>query len=219
MDPGNWATDIAGGSQFGYALLWVLLMSNIMALLLQSFSARLGIVTQRDLAQASRETYSKYVNYVLYFLAEIAIAACDLAEVLGMAIGLNLLFGIPLLEGVLITVLDTFLLLFLINKGIRKMEAFIITLVLIIGVSFIFEMIFAQPEIGSVMKGLIPSMPSEGALYIAIGIIGATVMPHNLYLHSSLVQTRKFDRSPKGIKQAIKYNFIDSTIALNLAFL
>lgn len=218
MDPGNWATDIAGGSQFGYALLWVLLMSNIMALLLQSFSARLGIVTQRDLAQASRETYSKYVNYVLYFLAEIAIAACDLAEVLGMAIGLNLLFGLPLLEGVLITVLDTFLLLFLINKGIRKMEAFIITLVLIIGISFVFEMIFAQPEIGSVMKGLIPSMPSEGALYIAIGIIGATVMPHNLYLHSSLVQTRKFDRSPKGIQQAIKYNFIDSTIALNLAF-
>jgi len=218
MDPGNWATDIAGGSQFGYALLWVLLMSNIMALLLQSFSARLGIVTQRDLAQASRETYSKYVNYVLYFLAEIAIAACDLAEVLGMAIGLNLLFGLPLLEGVLITVLDTFLLLFLINKGIRKMEAFIISLVLIIGISFIFEMIFAQPEIGSVVKGLIPSMPSEGALYIAIGIIGATVMPHNLYLHSSLVQTRKFDRSPDGIKQAIKYNFIDSTIALNLAF-
>ena len=218
MDPGNWATDIAGGSQFGYALLWVLLMSNIMALLLQSFSARLGIVTQRDLAQASRETYSKYVNYILYFLAEIAIAACDLAEVLGMAIGLNLLFGIPLLEGVLITVLDTFLLLFLINKGIRKMEAFIITLVLIIGVSFIFEMIFAQPEIGSVVKGLIPSIPSEGVLYIAIGIIGATVMPHNLYLHSSLVQTRKFDRSPEGIKQAIKYNFIDSTIALNLAF-
>jgi manganese transport protein len=218
MDPGNWATDIAGGSQFGYALLWVLLMSNIMALLLQSFSARLGIVTQRDLAQASRETYSKYVNYILYFLAEIAIAACDLAEVLGMAIGLNLLFGLPLLEGVLITVLDTFLLLFLINKGIRKMEAFIITLVLIIGISFIFEMIFAQPEIGSVVKGLIPSMPSEGALYIAIGIIGATVMPHNLYLHSSLVQTRKFDRSPEGIKQAIKYNFIDSTIALNLAF-
>ena len=218
MDPGNWATDIAGGSQFGYALLWVLLMSNIMALLLQSFSARLGIVTQRDLAQASRETYSRYVNYILYFLAEIAIAACDLAEVLGMAIGLNLLFGLPLLEGVLITVLDTFLLLFLINKGIRKMEAFIITLVLIIGISFIFEMIFAQPEIGSVVKGLIPSMPSEGALYIAIGIIGATVMPHNLYLHSSLVQTRKFDRSPEGIKQAIKYNFIDSTIALNLAF-
>ena len=218
MDPGNWATDIAGGSQFGYALLWVLLMSNMMALLLQSLSARLGIVTQRDLAQASRETYSPFINYILYFLAEIAIAACDLAEVLGMAIGINLLFGIPLIQGVMITVLDTFLLLFLINKGIKKMEAFIITLVIIIGISFIFEMIFAQPEVGSVLKGLIPSMPNENALYIAIGIIGATVMPHNLYLHSSLVQTRKFDRSKQGIKQALKYNFIDSTIALNLAF-
>jgi manganese transport protein len=218
MDPGNWATDLAGGSQFGYSLLWVLLMSNLMALLLQSLSARLGIVTQRDLAQASRETYSPFINYILYFLAEIAIAACDLAEVLGMAIGLNLLFGISLIDGVIITVLDTFLLLFLINKGIRKMEAFIIALVLVIGVSFIFEMIFAQPVLEDVMQGLIPTMPSESALYIAIGIIGATVMPHNLYLHSSLVQTRKFDRSKEGIKQALKYNFIDSTIALNLAF-
>ena len=218
MDPGNWATDLAGGSQFGYALIWVLLMSNIMALLLQSLSARLGIVTQRDLAQASRETYSKFINYILYFLAEIAIAACDLAEVLGMAIGLNLLFDISLINGVIITVLDTFLLLFLINKGIRKMEAFIIALVAIIGFSFVFEMIFAQPEIGKVLTGLIPSLPGEGALYIAIGIIGATVMPHNLYLHSSLVQTRKFDRSKKGILQALKYNLIDSTIALNLAF-
>ncbi len=218
MDPGNWATDIAGGSQFGYALLWVLLMSNIMALLLQSLSARLGIVTQRDLAQASRETYSPFINYILYFLAEIAIAACDLAEVLGMAIGINLLFDIPLIEGVMITVLDTFLLLFLINKGIRKMEAFIIALVAIIGISFIFEMIFAQPELPKVFAGLIPSLPNEAALYIAIGIIGATVMPHNLYLHSSLVQTRKFDRTKAGIKQALKYNFIDSAIALNLAF-
>lgn len=218
MDPGNWATDIAGGSQFGYALIWVLLMSNIMALLLQSLSARLGIVTQRDLAQASRETYSKFINYILYFLAEIAIAACDLAEVLGMAIGINLLFGLPLIQGVMITVLDTFLLLFLINKGIRKMEAFIITLVSIIGLSFICEMIFAQPELPKIIGGLIPSLPDETALYIAIGIIGATVMPHNLYLHSSLVQTRKFDRTPSGIKQALKYNFIDSTIALNLAF-
>lgn len=218
MDPGNWATDLAGGSQFGYSLLWVLLMSNIMALLLQSLSARLGIVTQRDLAQASRETYSPFINYILYFLAEIAIAACDLAEVLGMAIGLNLLFDISLINGVMITVLDTFLLLFLINKGMRKMEAFIIALVAIIGFSFIFEMIFAEPEIAKVFQGLIPSMPSESALYIAIGIIGATVMPHNLYLHSSLVQTRKFDRSKAGIKQALKYNFIDSTIALNLAF-
>lgn len=218
MDPGNWATDIAGGSQFGYALLWVLLMSNLMALLLQSLSARLGIVTQRDLAQASRETYSKFINYILYILAEVAIAACDLAEVLGMAIGINLLFDIPLIEGVLITVLDTFLLLFLINKGIRKMEAFIIVLVAIIGFSFVFEMIFAAPEIDKVLYGLIPSLPNSAALYIAIGIIGATVMPHNLYLHSSLVQTRKFDRSPAGIKQALKYNLIDSTIALNLAF-
>jgi manganese transport protein len=218
MDPGNWATDIAGGSQFGYSLLWVLLMSNLMALLLQSLSARLGIVTQRDLAQASRETYSKPINYILYFLAEIAIAACDLAEVLGMAIGINLLFDIPLIEGVLITVLDTFLLLFLINKGIRKMEAFIIVLVAIIGFSFVFEMIFAEPELDKVIYGLVPSIPSETALYIAIGIIGATVMPHNLYLHSSLVQTRNFDRTPAGIKQALKYNFFDSTIALNLAF-
>lgn len=218
MDPGNWATDLAGGSQFGYTLIWVLLMSNIMALLLQSLSARLGIVTQRDLAQASRETYSKFINYILYFLAEIAIAACDLAEVLGMAIGLNLLFDISLINGVFITVLDTFLLLFLINKGIRKMEAFIIALVAIIGFSFVFEMIFAQPEIGKVISGLVPSIPNDTALYIAIGIIGATVMPHNLYLHSSLVQTRKFDRSKTGIKQALKYNFIDSTIALNLAF-
>ena len=218
MDPGNWATDLAGGSQFGYTLLWVLLMSNIMALLLQSLSARLGIVTQRDLAQASRETYSKPVNYVLYFLAEIAIAACDLAEILGMAIGLNLLFDISLINGVLITVLDTFLLLFLINKGMRKMEAFIIALVAIIGFSFVFEMIFAEPNVTEVFRGLIPSMPNEAALYIAIGIIGATVMPHNLYLHSSLVQTRKFDRSDKGIKQALKYNFMDTAIALNLAF-
>lgn len=218
MDPGNWATDIAGGSQFGYKLLWVLLMSNLMALLLQSLSARLGIVTRRDLAQASRETYPPFVNYILYFLAEIAIAACDLAEVLGMAIGLNLLFGLPLLEGVLVTVLDTFLLLFLINKGIRKMEAFIISLVAIIGLSFVCEMIFAQPDLGSIAGGLIPSIPNETALYIAIGIIGATVMPHNLYLHSSLVQTRKFDRTREGVRQALKYNFIDSAIALNLAF-
>lgn len=218
MDPGNWATDLAGGSQFGYALIWVLLMSNIMALLLQSLSARLGIVTQRDLAQASRETYSPFINYILYFLAEIAIAACDLAEVLGMAIGLNLLFDISLIDGVIITVLDTFLLLFLINKGIRKMEAFIIALVAIVGFSFVFEMIFAEPEMGKVLTGLIPSLENENALYIAIGIIGATVMPHNLYLHSSLVQTRKFDRTKKGIKQALKYNLIDSTIALNLAF-
>ncbi|MBP8066639.1 MAG: Nramp family divalent metal transporter, partial [Flavobacterium sp.] len=214
----NWATELAGGSQFGYTLIWVLLMSNIMALLLQSLSARLGIVRQRDLAQASRDTYSRPVNFVLYFLAEIAIAATDLAEVLGMAIGLQLLFDIPLLWGVSITLLDTFLLLFLLNKGIKKMEAFIIALIAIIGISFLVEMFLAKPDISQIATGLIPSIPNSTALYIAIGIIGATVMPHNLYLHSSLVQTRKFDRSEKGIKQAIRYNFFDSLIALNLAF-
>lgn len=218
MDPGNWATDIAGGSSFGYSLIWVLLMSNLMALLLQSLSARLGIVSGRDLAQASRESYPPLVNFCLYILAEIAIAACDLAEVLGMAIGLQLLFHLPLLWGVCLSVLDTFLLLFLINYGIRKIEAFIIVLVLIIGASFFMEMIFAQPDMGELAKGFIPSIPSDTALYIAIGIIGATVMPHNLYLHSSLVQTRKFERTKVAIKKAIRFNVIDSTIALNLAF-
>jgi len=218
MDPGNWATDIAGGSQFGYKLIWVLLMSNLIALLLQSLSARLGLVRGRDLAQASRENYPKFVNFSLYFLAEIAIAACDLAEVLGMAIGLQLLFDIPLLWGVCISVLDTFLLLFLLNKGIRKMEAFILALVAIIGVSFFMEMVFAKPDIGELSRGFIPSLPNDTALYIAIGIIGATVMPHNLYLHSSLVQTRKFKRTSTEIRKAIRFNILDSTIALNLAF-
>jgi len=218
MDPGNWATDLAGGSQFGYKLIWVLLMSNLMALLLQSLSARLGIVRGRDLAQANRETYPKYVNYALYVLAEIAIAATDLAEVLGMAIGIQLLTGIPLLWAVLITVLDTFLLLVLQRLGMRKMEAFIICLVAIIGFSFLAEIILAKPNLGEVAKGFIPSIPSDAALYIAIGIIGATVMPHNLYLHSALVQTRKIKRTDRGIRRALKLNFIDSTIALNLAF-
>jgi len=218
MDPGNWATDIAGGSQFGYRLVWVLLMSNLMALLLQSLSARLGVVRGKDLAQASRETYPRFINVPLYLLAEIAIAACDLAEVLGMAIGLQLLFGIPLVWGVSLTVLDTFLLLFLINQGMRKMEAFILVLVSIIGASFVIEMIFAKPDFSALAQGFVPSLPNNEALYIAIGIIGATVMPHNLYLHSSLVQTRKFDRDHAGIKRAIKFNFIDSAIALNLAF-
>ena len=218
MDPGNWATDIAGGSQFGYRLVWVLLMSNLMALLLQSLSARLGVVRGKDLAKASRETYPRFINVPLYLLAEIAIAACDLAEVLGMAIGLQLLFNIPLIWGVSLTVLDTFLLLFLINQGMRKMEAFILVLVSIIGASFVIEMIFAKPDFSALAQGFVPSLPNNEALYIAIGIIGATVMPHNLYLHSSLVQTRKFDRDPAGIKRAIKFNFIDSTIALNLAF-
>ena len=218
MDPGNWATDLAGGSQFGYKLIWVLLMSNLMALLLQSLSARLGIVRGRDLAQANRETYPKFINYCQYGLAEIAIAATDLAEVLGMAIGIQLLTGMPLLWAVSITVFDTFLLLLLQKLGMRKMEAFIIALVAIIGLSFLVVILMAKPDMGEVAKGFIPSIPSDTALYIAIGIIGATVMPHNLYLHSALVQTRKIKRDDMGIKRALKLNFIDSTIALNLAF-
>jgi manganese transport protein len=218
MDPGNWATDIAGGSRYGYQLIWVLLMSNMMALLLQSLSTRLGIVRGQDLAQASKATYNKPVNFALYVLAEIAIAATDLAEVLGMAIGLQLLFDIPLIWGILITFFDTILLLFLIEKGIRILEAFILTLVAVIAVAFFIELVLAQPDLGSVAQGFIPTIPDETALYIAIGIIGATVMPHNLYLHSSLVQSRKIDKTPKGIKSALRYNFIDSGIALNIAF-
>lgn len=219
MDPGNWATDLAGGSHFGYSLLWVLLMSNIMALLLQSLSARLGIVRGRDLAQANRETYPKPVNFILYLLAEVAIAATDLAEVLGMAIGINLLTGLPLIWGVAITVFDTFLLLFLQRLGIRKMEAFIIGLVAIVGLSFLVEILMAKPQLGEMATGFIPTIPNEQALYIAIGIIGATVMPHNLYLHSALVQTRKIPKTREGIKQALKWSFVDSAIALNVAFL
>ena len=218
MDPGNWATDIAGGSQFGYTLIWVLLMSNLMALLLQSLSARLGIVQGLDLAQASRNTYPAYINYPLYFLAQIAIVACDLAEIIGMAIGLNLLFGLPLIWGISITILDTFLLLFLMNKGMRMMEVFIVSMVFIVGISFITEILIVKPLLGEVISGFKPSILTGNALYIAIGIIGATVMPHNLYLHSSLVQTRKIERTPKGIRESLKYNFIDTTIALNLAF-
>ena len=219
MDPGNWATDLAGGSRYGYALIWVLLMSNLMALLLQGLSARLGIVRGRDLAQANRETYPRGINFILYLLAEIAIAACDLAEVLGMALGIQLLTGLPLVWGVSITVLDTFLLLYLQRLGMRKMEAFIIALVGVIFVAFCIEIFLAKPDVGEVVKGFIPSFPDDDALYIAIGIIGATVMPHNLYLHSALVQSRKIDRTDFGIQQAIKFNRIDTTIALNLAFL
>lgn len=217
MDPGNWATDIAGGSQFGYKLLWVLLMSNLMALLLQSLSAKLGLVRGLDLAQASRQEYPRVINFFNWILAEIAIAACDLAEVIGMAIGLQLLFNLPLLAGVSISVADTILLLVLQRYGIRKMEAFILALVTTIGLAFIAELIFAKPDGIELVKGFIPSMPNNTALYIAIGIIGATVMPHNLYLHSSLVQTRKINRSLAGIKEAIKFNFIDTFIALNMA--
>ena len=235
MDPGNWATDLAGGSKYGYALIWVLLMSNLMALLLQSLSARLGIVSRRDLAQANRESYPKRLNFVLYLLAEIAIAACDLAEVLGMAIGIHLLVGIPILWGVFITLLDTFLLLILQRLGMRKMELFIVGLIAIIGISFLINIVLARPEWHEVLQGFIPTLPNakdlyaekgiqsplptETALYLAIGIIGATVMPHNLYLHSALVQTRKIGRDDSSIKKAIRNNAFDSTIALNLAFL
>lgn len=218
MDPGNWATDLQGGAKFGYQLIWVLLMSNLMALLLQSLSARLGIVRRRDLAQANRETYPPVVNFCLYILAEIAIAACDLAEVLGMALGIYLLTGLPLIWGVGITVLDTFLLLWLQRFGIRKLEAFIIALVVVIGASFFIQVYWAAPNVGEMAKGLIPSKLNEEALYIAVGIIGATVMPHNLYLHSALVQTRKIGTDEHSIKKALRYNFIDSTIALNAAF-
>ena len=218
MDPGNWATDIAGGSEFGYKLIWVLLMSNLIAVLLQSLSARLGIVRGMDLAQASKNAYPKWANIPLYILAEIAIAACDLAEIVGMAIGLNLLFGLPLIWGISLTALDTILLLFLLNKGMRTMEVFIVSLVSVIGISFLVEMFIVSPVYGEVAKGFVPSKLNGDALYIAIGIIGATVMPHNLYLHSSLVQTRKFDRNFKGMKNAIRMNFFDTTIALNMAF-
>jgi manganese transport protein len=218
MDPGNWATDIAGGSRYGYTLIWVLLLSNWVAILLQSLAAKLGIVKGWDLAQASRQQYPGWVNVSLYVLAEIAIAATDLAEIIGMAIGLNLLFHLPMLYGVLITVFDTFLLLFLINKGIRKVELFIVSLVTIIGISFLTEMFIVKPDFAGLASGFIPSTLTGDALYIAIGIIGATVMPHNLYLHSSLVQTRRITRNDEGLKRSLKFNFFDSAIALNAAF-
>ena len=219
MDHGNWATDLAGGSLFGYKLIWVLLMSNLMALLLQGLSARLGIVRGRDLAQANREAFPRPVNFALYILAEIAIAATDLAEVLGMAIGIQLLTGLPLIWGVSLTILDTFLLLYLQRLGMRKMEAFIIALVGIIAISFFIELALAKPALAEIATGFVPSLPNNEALYIAIGIIGATVMPHNLYLHSALVQTRKIEKSDKGFKDALRFNRIDTTIALNIAFL
>jgi manganese transport protein len=218
MDPGNWATDIAGGSAFGYKLIWVLLMSNLIAVLLQSLSARLGIVRGMDLAQASKNAYPRWANIPLYILAEIAIAACDLAEIVGMAIGLNLLFGLPLIWGICLTALDTLLLLLLLHKGMRVLEAFIISLVAIIGISFLIEMFIVAPVYTDVLSGFMPGKLEGESLYIAIGIIGATVMPHNLYLHSSLVQTRKFEHTSAGMKKAIRFNLLDTVIALNLAF-
>lgn len=226
MDPGNWATDLEGGSRFGYELLWVLLLSNLMAILLQTLAARMGIVTGRDLAQACRELYSKPVSIALWILCEIAIAACDLAEVIGTIIGLNLLFGLPLELGLIVTLFDTFLLLAIQRLGIRKMEACIIVLILTIGLCFFFEIFWANPAWHSILRGLLPTLSSDApfvlrngdALYVAVGILGATVMPHNLYLHSALVQSRSVDRSDDGIRRACRYNLIDSVAALNAAF-
>ncbi len=220
MDPGNWATDLAGGSRFGYTLLSVILISNLMAVLLQGLASKLGIVTGRDLAQACRDHYSRPVAFVLWVLCEIAIAACDLAEVIGTAIALNLLFDIPLAWGVGITAFDVLLVLYLQNKGFRFLEALVISLVAVVGLCFLFEIFVSRPEFGAVMRGFIPSteiIRNREMLYIAIGILGATVMPHNLYLHSSIVQTRKYEESAEGKREAVRFAFADSTIALSLA--
>lgn len=220
MDPGNWATDIAGGAQFGYALLSVILLSNLMAVLLQGLATKLGIVTGRDLAQACRDHYSPQVAFVLWILCEIAIAACDLAEVIGTAIALNLLFHIPLTWGIVLTALDVLLVLYLQNKGFRLLEALVITLVAVVGGCFLFELFIARPDMGAVAQGFLPTteiIRNPGMLYIAIGILGATVMPHNLYLHSSIVQTRKYGESAEGKREALKFAFADSTIALTFA--
>ena len=220
MDPGNWATDLAGGAKFGYSLLSVILISNMMAVLLQGLSAKLGIATGRDLAQACRDHYSKPVVWGLWIMCEIAIAACDLAEVIGSAIALNLLFGIALPVGVVITGLDVLVLLYLQNKGVRVLEALVITLVMTVGVCFGFELLLARPDMAGVAKGFIPTLDiitDREKLYIAIGILGATVMPHNLYLHSSIVQTRKYEENATGRREAVRYAFVDSTIALSIA--
>jgi manganese transport protein len=214
MDPGNWATDLEGGARFGYQLLWVLVMSNAMAVLLQTLSARLGIVSGRDLAQACRESYPRTINFALWGLCEIAVAACDLAEVLGAAIGLNLLFHIPLLIGVLLTAADTLLLLWFQSFGIRTIEAFVLALISIMAICFGIEILWAKPALGEMLPGLIPIVHRD-SLYVAIGILGATVMPHNLYLHSALVQTRDIGRSESDKRVACRYNLIDSAVALN----
>jgi manganese transport protein len=219
MDPGNWATDIQGGSQFGYRLLWVLLASNAVAVLLQTLSARLGLVTGHDLAQACRDDYPPTVNYILFGLCEIAIAACDLAEVLGSAIALNMLFKLPLLYGVLVTGCDVLLLLIIQRFGIRKMEAFILVLVATIGGCFLIEIFLCRPPVGEVAAGLVPHLPTGSELYVAIAILGATIMPHNLYLHSALVQSRDVTRSREAVGQACRYNLLDSAVAMNCAFL
>jgi manganese transport protein len=222
MDPGNWATDIAGGSRFAYQLMFVLMMSNLIAILVQALAARLGIATQLDLAQACKIYYSRRTSIILWVLCEIAIAACDLAEVIGSAIALNLLFNIPLLIGVCLTALDVLAILYLQHKGFRYLEAVVVTLIGIIGGCYLIELLLVRPSVLEIAKGFIPTtqlLTNREMLYIGIGILGATVMPHNLYLHSSLVQTRAIDRTPEGIKTAMRYNFLDSFIALNLAFL
>jgi manganese transport protein len=220
MDPGNWATDLAGGSQFGYTLLTVILMSNLMAILLQGLSSKLGIVTGRDLAQACRDHYSTPVVWSLWVICELAIAACDLAEVIGSAIALNLLFGIALPLGIGITAMDVLIVLYLQNKGFRVLEALVITLVATVGICFLFEIFLSKPPIGGVLRGFIPTaqvVTNPAMLYVAVGILGATVMPHNLYLHSSIVQTRKYEETSEGKKEAVKFAFIDSTLALSFA--
>jgi len=220
MDPGNWATDLAGGAQFGYTLLSVVLLSNLMAVLLQGLASKLGIVTGRDLAQACRDHYSRPASWALWIGCEIAIAACDLAEVIGSAIALQLLFGLPLTWGIVITALDVMLVLILQHRGFRMLEAIVVALVATVGACFFFEMIIAHPSMAGVLAGFIPSpsiVSDPAKLYIAIGILGATVMPHNLYLHSSIVQTRKYDETPAGKREAVRYAFADSTIALSIA--
>src|SRR5450432_4397202 len=221
MDPGNWATDLAGGSKYNYTLLSVIMISNLMAILLQTLAIKLGVVTGRDLAAACRDHFSRPVSFLFWIGAEIAIAACDLAEVIGSAIALNLLFHIPLLWGVCLTSLDVLLILFLQQKGFRLVEALVISLIGVIGVCFGLEILFSKPSLLGIAQGFfIPSaqiIRDPGMLYIAIGILGATVMPHNLYLHSALVQTRDFERTPQGKREAIKFCTIDSTIALTIA--
>lgn len=220
MDPGNWATDLAGGSRFGYTLLSVIMISNLMAILLQSLALRLGIVTGRDLAQACRDHFSPKVSFALWILCEVAIIACDLAEVIGSAIALNLLFGIPLVYGVLLTAFDVMILLLLQNRGFRWLEAVVITLVATVGVCFLAEIVFSRPKIGGILQGFVPStqiITNPEMLYIAVGILGATVMPHNLYLHSSIAQTRRYERTANGKREAIKFATLDSTFALIFA--
>src|SRR5438309_7807565 len=221
-DPGNWATDLAGGARFGYTLLTVILLSNLMAILLQGLAAKLGIVSGRDLAQACRDHYSKPVSFFLWVICEIAIAACDLAEVIGSAIALNLLFGIPLAWGIVITSLDVLIVLYMQHKGFRLLEGLVVVLIATLAGCFLFEILISKPDTGAVFAGFIPSasiLKDPDKLYIAIGILGATVMPHNLYLHSSVVQTRSYEETAAGKREAVKYAFIDSTLALNFALI